>query len=72
MRALFPGRDAEEGQKWGNSLAQRRSFVKWGSATAGAAALIGFTGCAPPGDAGTDTGLLLPQEKGRWKTEAYS
>ena len=25
----------------------RRSFVKWGTATAGAGALVGFTGCAP-------------------------
>ncbi|WP_417133927.1 twin-arginine translocation signal domain-containing protein [Rubneribacter badeniensis] len=28
----------------------RRSFVKWGAATAGAAALVGFTGCAPQWD----------------------
>ena len=27
----------------------RRSFVKWGTAAAGAATLAGFTGCAPSG-----------------------
>ena len=54
----------------GNSLT-RRSFVKWGSATAGAAALVGFTGCAPAGDAGTDTGPAASAgEKGEWKTGA--
>lgn len=30
----------------GNELT-RRSFVKWGTAAAGATALVGFTGCAP-------------------------
>ncbi len=54
----------------GNSLT-RRSFVKWGSATAGAAALVGFTGCAPAGEAGTDAGPdTSAEEKGEWKTGA--
>lgn len=60
----------KRGSKVGNSLT-RRSFVKWGSATAGAAALVGFTGCAPAGEAGTDAGPdTSAEEKGEWKTGA--
>ena len=47
----------------------RRSFVKWGSALGGVAALsAGFVGCAPsktPTDA--DDSVTLPIEKGEWK-----
>lgn len=61
----------KRGSKVGNSLT-RRSFVKWGSATAGAAALVGFTGCSPANEAGTDAGGSSPvvEEKGEWKTGA--
>ncbi len=47
----------------------RRSFVKWGTATAGAAALVGFTGCAPSGDESGE-GQAGTEGAGEWKTGA--
>ena len=48
----------------------RRSFVKWGTATAGAAALVGFTGCAPSGKQESSDAQSVAEEKGEWKTGA--
>lgn len=56
----------------------RRSFVKWGTAAAGAATLAGFTGCAAPsqetlsgtGEKGADNAPA--EEKGVWLTGACS
>lgn len=50
----------------------RRSFVKWGTAAAGAATLAGFTGCAPSGQENaqkeglSDTGDAPAKETGAW------
>lgn len=57
------------GSNVGTSLT-RRSFVKWGSATAGAAALVGFTGCAPASEAEKESGAPASEAKGEWKTGA--
>lgn len=46
----------------------RRSFVKWGSATAGAAALVGFTGCTPDGQQESSGTQTVAEEKGEWRT----
>ena len=52
----------------------RRSFVKWGTATAGATALAGLTSCAPAKEeelsetGGTTQDFRYPGEKGRRKT----
>lgn len=54
----------------------RRSFVKWGTAAAGAATLAGFTGCAPSGQENaqkeglSDTGDAPAEETGAWLTGA--
>ena len=53
----------------------RRSFVKWGTAAAGAATLAGFTGCAPAKEElssteGKSTGAEPAQETGKWLTGA--
>ncbi len=54
----------------------RRSFVKWGTAAAGAATLAGFTGCAPSGQEDaqkeglSDTGDAPAEETGVWLTGA--
>nr|WP_222617633.1 molybdopterin-dependent oxidoreductase [Eggerthella hominis] len=48
----------------------RRSFVKWGTATAGAAALVGFTGCAPGGQQESSDTSAAAEGKGEWKTGA--
>ncbi len=70
MRALFPGRD-EEGVKRGQ-FTDTTQFRQSGDPLLLALRhLVGFTGCAPAGDAGTDTGLLLPQGKtGEWQNRA--
>ena len=47
----------------------RRSFVKWGTATAGAAALVGFTGCASSGGE-SGGGQQGSEAAGEWKTGA--
>ena len=54
----------------------RRSFVKWGTAAAGAATLAGFAGCAPSGQENaqkeglSDTGDAPAEETGAWLTGA--
>ena len=53
----------------------RRSFVKWGTAAAGAATLAGFTGCAPAKEDLSETGgksadAAPEEEKGVWLTGA--
>lgn len=54
----------------------RRSFVKWGTAAAGAATLAGFTGCAPSGQedlsetGGKSADAAPEEEKGVWLTGA--
>ena len=53
----------------------RRSFVKWGTAAAGAATLAGFAGCAPAKEElssteGKSTGAEPAQETGKWLTGA--
>lgn len=45
----------------------RRSFVKWGTVTAGAATLAGFTGCTSEGEEATDE---VVEVTGEWKTGA--
>lgn len=47
----------------------RRNFVKWGAASAGVAALMGMSGCAPSGDGGQE-GNEPAEEKGTWLTGA--
>ena len=44
----------------------RRSFVKWGTATVGATALVGFTGCAPGGGKAEDASEGTQQKAGEW------
>ena len=72
----FPARLEEGGSRMSNELT-RRSFVKWGTATAGAATLAGLTACANSpasseislGDTGIES---YPGEKGdgQWLTGA--
>ncbi len=47
----------------------RRSFIKWGTAAAGATALVGFTGCSSSGQ-GSGDGQAGNQEAGQWLTGA--
>ncbi len=44
----------------------RRSFVKWGTSTVGATALVGFTGCAPGGGKAEDASEGTQQKAGEW------
>lgn len=50
----------------------RRGFVKWGTAAAGATALVGFTGCAPTEqpEGKTEDLAATGEEKGEWLTGA--
>ena len=51
----------------------RRSFVKWGTAAAGATALVGFTGCAASDDgelSQTGADAASAEETGTWLTGA--
>lgn len=51
----------------------RRSFVKWGTAAAGATALVGFTGCAASDEgelSQTGADAASAEETGTWLTGA--
>lgn len=49
----------------------RRSFVKWGTAATGTAALVGFTGCAPRSASDdAEKNDSVSDQNGEWKTAA--
>ena len=55
----------------GTSQLTRRRFVQWGTAAAGATALVGFTGCASQSDDElSQTGGDAAEETGTWLTGA--